>query len=382
MKIWVVIGTRPDVIKLAPVIHELKRDPECDVTVVSSAQHRELLDQMCDIFDITPDIDLDVMKENQHHLDVALDVSQKLSSLLKEASPEWLIVQGDTTTALMAGLTAYYCGVPVAHVEAGLRTHHPILPYPEEKNRVLLSDIASLHFAPTVRAVQNLIAEGCHESRIYLTGNTIVDALMHILPKAQKLPIQTSPGSILITLHRREIWGEPLRQICLTLAELAKSVPDIPFVYPVHPNPGVQNIVYDTLGHIPNVSLVKPFPYPHLVRWLADARFVMTDSGGIQEEACTLKKPVLVLRDVTERPELIEAGYGILVGTDPMRIREGFQVLLHRTQKQPLHTPSPDSFSDIYGDGKASVRIRNILKLYPFEHIRFPKTGQSEHPKT
>jgi UDP-N-acetylglucosamine 2-epimerase (non-hydrolysing) len=368
MKILFVFGTRPEAIKLAPLIREMGSRPGVTVQVAVTAQHREMLDQVLEAFAIVPDHDLDIMQPGQDLFDVTARCLTSLREVMRTAQPDWTIVQGDTTTTFAAALAAFYLDLRVAHVEAGLRTGDKHRPFPEEINRRLTSHLADLHFAPTARARQCLLAEGIAAERVHVTGNTGVDALFHVRDQFQgrwpEVPGLRPPGPgrrrILVTGHRRESFGEGFRRICRALQTIA-SRPDVEIVYPVHLNPQVQDPVRASLGGLPNVQLIPPLPYVPFVGLMESSYLILTDSGGIQEEAPSLGKPVLVMREVTERPEAVEAGTVRLVGTAAEKIVEAVNELLDDagTYQQMARAHNP------YGDGHASRRIADILTAAP-----------------
>jgi len=360
MKLLFVFGTRPEAIKLAPVILQFARrarDVQCRTCV--TAQHREMLDQVLTVFDLVPDHDLGIMEADQTPTGVAALVLSRLEPILRRERPDWVLVQGDTTTAAAAAMAAFYAGVRVAHIEAGLRTRDRSQPFPEEMNRRMIGTIADLHFAPTERARQNLLAECVDDAHILVTGNTVIDALRWI---AAQRPLEPRAPSrvkqVLLTAHRRENLGRPLENICLAVRRIARRRPNsVQIVYPVHRNPHVMEPVHRLLGGVPGVTLTAPLDYAALVGTLEGAHLVLTDSGGLQEEAPAFGVPVLVLRDVTERPEGLEAGTARLVGTDPDRIAtEVFRMLddpaAHRAMARAVNP---------FGDGRASERIVGAL---------------------
>lgn len=361
-----VFGTRPEAIKLAPVIRRLREWPaQFDCRVAVTGQHRGMLDQVLDVFSIATHHDLNVMQAGQSLHGLTSRMIAALEPVLAAENPEWVVVHGDTTTALAGALSAFYSHVPVAHVEAGLRTGDVQSPFPEEMNRVLVGRLASLHFAPTEMAAANLRAEGAEgAARIHVTGNTGIDAVLEIRDglesgrlRADGLPARDpSRKRIVVTGHRRESFGEGFLRICSALAALAKR-DDVEIVYAVHPNPNVMEPVHRMLGSLPNVHLIKPLPYAPFVELMRTSHILLTDSGGIQEEAPSLGKPVLVMRDKTERPEAIAAGTARLVGTDAARIEAECAILLddaaEYARRAQIHNP--------YGDGQAAVRIRDIL---------------------
>ncbi len=363
-------GTRPEAIKLAPVILELRRHPKkWRPVVLVTAQHRRILDHTIELFDIRPDYDLNIMQEGQSLFDVTVKTLRGVESVLDEVKPAMVVVQGDTTTALAAALAAFYCRVPVGHVEAGLRTRDKYAPFPEEMNRRLISSLADLHFAPTVWARDNLLREGVPRKTIRVTGNTVIDALRLVLqnqkghdpiPTKGIGPFPPTQKLLLVTAHRRESFGPPLVRICRALKSLARRNPDVEIVYPVHPNPNVHVPVYRLLGRQKRIHLIEPVEYSAFARLLARSYLVLTDSGGIQEEAPALGKPVLVMRDKTERPEAIQAGTARLVGTDVNRIVSAAERLL----SSPAAYRTMARAANPFGDGKAAGRIRAALSHY------------------
>jgi UDP-N-acetylglucosamine 2-epimerase (non-hydrolysing) len=368
-KIAVVIGTRPEAIKLAPVIFALRSRPETfDVKVVATSQHREMLEQVLRLFNITPDYDLSIMLEDQDLYDVTSRALLGIKQVFQKEKPDVVVVQGDTTTTLTASLGAFYERSSVAHVEAGLRTGEKYSPFPEELNRKLTSVLTDYHFAPTLRAKANLLAEGCPESSIFVTGNTVIDALLWVLARIEQEPLKSQLEDrfsflssnrrlILVTAHRRESFGKPLDNICTAIKEIIAGNPDVEVVYPVHMNPNVNIPVRKSLGNVERVYLIEPVEYDSLVHLMKRCYLVLTDSGGIQEEAPTLKKPVLVLRQVTERPEAVEAGTAVVVGTDSTEIAEKAQILLRNPEEYAKMTATENPF----GDGHAAERIAQIL---------------------
>ena len=365
VKILHVIGTRPEAIKLAPVILEAEKFPQQIVNrVCSTAQHREILDEVLSLFGIEPHFDLDVMQENQSPNHVAASVMRKLDDLLLAEKPDWVVVQGDTTTAAAAALAAFYRGARVAHVEAGLRSFDKRQPFPEEVNRRIAGIVADLHFAPTQRARDNLLREGAPAESIKVTGNTVIDALHWVsrLPCDDVPSCAKPPGAatriILVTAHRRENWGGPLEEICYALRELAGAYKDgIRIIYPVHPNPNVRDPVHRLLGSEPNIVLTAPLGYLAFVQVMKQSYLLITDSGGLQEEGPALGKPVLVLRNVTERPEAVEAGTAKLVGVR----RENIVTEAARLLDDPAAYRLMASATSPYGDGHASQIIIQTL---------------------
>lgn len=363
-RLLTIIGTRPEAIKMAPVILELQHATDrFHHTLVSTAQHREMLDQVLTVFGITPDVDLGLMQPNQTLADLTARALMTLTKVFAEHRPALVLLQGDTTTVMAAALAAFYQRIPVAHVEAGLRTFDRQNPFPEEINRRIASVLGDLHFAPTARARANLLAEGVPAESIFVTGNTIVDALRH-MPLAdafaseslRRLPL-VGRRLIVVTAHRRENHGAPLRNICRALRTLVEKFADVTIVYPVHLNPNVRQVVNADLGGAPAIHLIDPLPYPDLLRLLARSELILTDSGGIQEEAPSLHKPVLVLRETTERPEVIEVGAGQLVGTDTDRIVTAASRLLtdRAAYERMINVVNP------FGDGHSAARIVQIL---------------------
>ena len=354
MRILAVVGTRPEAIKMAPVVLRLREEPNrFDVRLCATAQHRQMLDQVLRLFDLAPDIDLDVMRPSQSPNEVATRLFAAIDPVLVSLRPDRLLLQGDTTTAMCAALAAFHRGVPVGHVEAGLRTGDLTQPFPEEMNRRVTDLVCDRHFAPTRRAAAALASEGIAAERIFLTGNTVVDALLSI---ARRLGPVAEENLVLITAHRRESFGEPLSRIVRAIGRLAREFPATRFVHVVHPNPNVLAAIEENRG-LPNVELVEPLDYEAFVRMLLRARLVLTDSGGLQEEAPTFGKTVLVLREKTERPEGIEAGAALLVGTDPERIFSEAAVVLAAAPGAPGRRRPVNP----YGDGRAADRIARIL---------------------
>jgi UDP-N-acetylglucosamine 2-epimerase (non-hydrolysing) len=373
LKILTVFGTRPEAIKLAPIIAELgRRAVECGLEsrVCVTAQHREMLDQVLQIFGIVPDYDLDLMKDGQSLTEVASAVLSGLEPILEREKPDWVLVQGDTTTVVAASLAAFYAGVRLGHVEAGLRTHDKWQPFPEEINRRLTGVMADFHFAPTAGARLNLLRENVPDPQIRVTGNPVIDALHWVVRRSQQAaqpePVDLLDGFdgrlLLVTAHRRENFGAPLANICLALQDIAEHYGgQVRIAYPVHPNPSVSEPVYRLLGDVPDVMLVPPLDYLSMIRVMQRSCLVLTDSGGLQEEAPGLGKPVLVLRDVTERPEAVEAGTVRLVGTDRRRIvEEAVRLLDH-----PADYNRMAQAVNPYGDGHAAERIVSALLNEP-----------------
>ncbi len=364
IRVMTVFGTRPEAIKLAPVIHQLEKDPRFKSIVVVTAQHREMLDQVLDLFKIKPNRDLDLMRDNQDLASLTASIFTHLDPVLKEYKPDWLLVQGDTTTAMAAALAAYYRRIKIGHVEAGLRTGDKWQPFPEEINRRVASVTADFHFAPTEWARNNLLREGIADDLINVTGNTIIDALTQItaFPKPKEIEdilekkgiLSGEKQLIVITAHRRENFGTPIKNICAALQSLADRYRErIEIIYPVHLNPNINKPVREILKNISNITLLPPLEYLSLIHLLKHAYLILTDSGGIQEEATGLGIPCLVLREVTERPEGVDAGVLKLVGIDTDTILdEAAHLLDDQSAYQAMaHTANP------YGDGNAAIKI-------------------------
>ncbi len=375
LKVLSVFGTRPEAIKMAPVVKELEKHPDCFKSVVCvTAQHRKMLDQVLDLFAIKPDYDLDIMKPGQDLFDVTGNVLRGLKPVLECEKPDLVLVHGDTTTTLAASLSAYYCRIPVGHVEAGLRTRNKFAPFPEEVNRKVTGVLADLHFAPTETARRNLLCEGVAEKSIYVTGNTVVDALLTVVEKVTSDPIlrkqmqqqfnflDSNKRLILVTGHRRENFGEGFENICKALAAISEQYENVEILYPVHLNPNVQEPVQRILGNkkYTNIHLIEPVDYLPFVFLMHRSYLIITDSGGVQEEAPSLGKPVLVMRETSERPEAITAGTAKLVGADCEAIYEATAQLLD----------DPDAYKRMsmahnpYGDGATSQKIVEILSKF------------------
>ncbi len=359
-RVLLIVGTRPEAIKLAPVVSRLRQEPErFEAILVATAQHREMLDQVLPVFGLAPDVDLDVMRPDQSPNEVASRVLAALDELLARLSPDWLVVQGDTTTAMGAAVAAFHRSVKVAHVEAGLRTGDLRHPFPEEMNRRVVDLVADAYFAPTERAARALAAEGAAAEKIHLTGNTVVDALLEIARRDGEEP---ESDTVLVTAHRRESFGEPLARVLRAVGRLARAFPKTRFFHVVHPNPNVLAAVRANPAPA-NVERLEPLDYRAFVRALRRCRFVLTDSGGVQEEAPTFGKPVLVLREKTERPEGVEAGLARLVGTDEERIVAEATRLL----EDPSERRRMSEGGNPYGDGRAGARIADALAGRAFE---------------
>ncbi len=376
IKVLLVFGTRPEAIKLAPVIAELGQCPSNFTTVVcATSQHREMQDQVLRVFDIKPNYDLDLMKLNQSLNEIVSRVLLGISAVLEQEKPNYVLVQGDTSSALAASLAAFHLQIPVGHVEAGLRTYHKYEPFPEEINRKMVSVLADLHFAPTEHARSNLIREGHCVDSVIVTGNTVIDALFLILNRTQMpsmLELMNVPPDvpiILVTGHRRENFGEGFQDICIGLKRIAEKHSDYHIIYPVHLNPNVQEPVFSLLGKIKNIHLIDPLEYVKFVHLMKRSEFIISDSGGIQEEATALGKLVLVMRDVTERPEAVESGVCKLVGTNPERIFSEATRLIE--DKSEYH--KANNATNIFGDGFAARRIVDALYSQTHETKHFQK---------
>ncbi len=366
-RVAVIFGTRPEAIKLAPVIRELRsRRDRFRIALCITSQHNELLQQALSILELTVDRDLRIMRRNQSLYQVIAAAMSRLESVLREVKPEAVIVQGDTSTAFAAALASYYLKLPVCHVEAGLRTHNKYAPFPEEINRRLIAGIAELNFAPTRKACENLLHEGVPPEKVVVVGNTVVDNLLWMVEKikatefkAPELPILADGEKlILVTSHRRESFGPGFKGICMALRDIARKHPEVQIVFSLHPNPNVYRPAHRYIGNLPRVHLIKPLDYRSFVAAMMKSYLILTDSGGVQEEAPVLGKPVLVLRQVTERPEVVEAGTGKVVGTRREDIvRETLRLLEDSAAYREMSAPcSP------FGDGKASKRIVNRLE--------------------
>ncbi len=365
-KVAVLAGTRPEMIKLAPVIKALRRDG-IETVLVATAQHREMLDQVIEVFELTPDLDLDIMRPGQTLFDLSARLLPALERAYARLEPSLVILQGDTTTAFLSALAAFYVKIAVAHVEAGLRTGDRHNPFPEEVNRRLISEVADLNFAPTETARENLLAEGVDDASIHVTGNTAVDALLDVAARKHAFTNETLRALdwkkrrvILVTAHRRESFGEPLRRVFEALKTIAAEQPRVEIVYPVHPNPSVHDVAHGMLGGVERVHLVEPLCYPDFVHAMRRATLILSDSGGVQEEAPSLDTPVLVLREKTERPEALETGATELVGTDSERIVAAVERLLtdEKAYEAMARAPNP------YGDGHAAERIARVVRNF------------------
>ena len=360
MRVLSVFGTRPEAVKMAPVVRQLVATGNIETRVCVTAQHRQTLDQVLGLFDIQPDYDLDLMQENQSLAGLSASIFTHLDPVFEEFNPDWVLVQGDTTTVTITSLLAYYRRIKVGHVEAGLRTHDKWQPFPEEINRRVAGVIADLHFAPTEQARQNLLHDGIPDKIIAVTGNPVIDALQFVAQQPEPEEIKSLLGKleigqrdlILVTAHRRENFGQPIENICNALKELATRG-DVEIVYPVHLNPNVQEPVYRILGDVPHITLLPPMDYLPLVHLQKRSKLILTDSGGIQEEAPAFGVPVLVLRDVTERPEGVEAGTLKLVGTETDNIIRSATLLLDNPAEHAKMARAVNPF----GDGRAAERI-------------------------
>ncbi|MBB6681989.1 UDP-N-acetylglucosamine 2-epimerase (non-hydrolyzing) [Aequorivita sp. 609] len=370
IKNLIVFGTRPEAIKMAPLVKEFLKNDNFETTVCVTAQHREMLDQVLEFFEIKPDYDLNLMRPNQNLYTLTASIIENMKPVLDELKPDYVYVHGDTTTSMAVGIAAFYSGAKICHVEAGLRTFNRQYPFPEEFNRQLTGKIADFHFSPTALSKNNLLAENTKEENILVTGNTVIDALLYGIEKVNaadfkddeienlKTVLDFQKKIILVTGHRRENHGDGLIKICSALKTIAENNPDVEIIYPVHLNPNVKGPVNELLSGITNIYLVPPLAYPSFIWLMEKSYLIITDSGGIQEEAPSLGKPVLVTRTTTERPEAVEEGTVILLGTDTDRIVEESNKLLNNTEyyneMSMLHNP--------YGDGKASERIVNFIE--------------------
>ena len=371
MRILSIFGTRPEAIKMAPVIQRLAASSQFESRVCVTAQHREMLDQMLQLFDIHPNHDLNIMVADQTLFDITSQVLMKLQKVLLEEKPDLIFVQGDTTTTLAATLAAYYQNIPVAHVEAGLRTNNMRAPFPEECNRSLVGRLARLHFAPTEHAKENLLLENIAPENIHVTGNTVIDALLWVKNRVlnqdfsaaygpAQMVIHSNLPIILVTGHRRENFGSGFQSLCEALSRLARKHPDWQFIYPVHLNPNVQIPIQKYLSDVDNIYLIPPLDYAPFVQLMNRAKLIITDSGGIQEEAPSLGKPVLVTREITERPEAIDAGTAIVVGTDVDKIISETESLMG----DPMRYVKMAGVRNPYGDGKAAEKILQVLEKH------------------
>lgn len=364
IKVLTIFGTRPEAIKMAPLVKEIEKNSDILESVVCvTAQHRQILDQVLELFNIKPDYDLDIMKANQNLWSLTSEVLLKTKEVIEQVKPDVVLVHGDTTTSMAAALSAFYAKVPVGHVEAGLRTFDKYYPFPEEINRVFTDALCTYYFAPTEKSCQNLLNSNVSKENIYKTGNTVIDALLYTVQNHEEEVegLNLDPGlkTILMTSHRRENFGEPIREICKAILELVENNKKIQVVYPVHPNPNVQKPVFELLDGKDRIYLIRPLEYAAFCSLMKKAHIILTDSGGVQEEAPSLGKPVLVLRDTTERPEAIEYGTVKLVGTDKNKIVSAVETLLN----DPKEYKKMSEAINPYGDGLASKRIVEVLKV-------------------
>lgn len=367
VKVLTVFGTRPEAIKMAPLVKELEKNSDVFESIVCvTAQHRQMLDQVLNLFEIKPDYDLNVMKENQNLWTLTSDVLLKMKDVYEDAKPDLVLVHGDTTTSMAAALSAFYARIPVGHVEAGLRTFDKYYPFPEEINRVFADAVCTYHFAPTDTSCENLIKSNIPKDHIYKTGNSVIDALLYTVKNHKtdlsslnlNLNLDKNLKTILLTSHRRENFGEPIKNICNAVLELVEKNKDIQVVYPVHLNPNVQQPVHELLDNKERIHLIEPLDYAPFATLMQESHIIMSDSGGVQEEAPSLGKPVLVLRTTTERPEAVEYGTVKLVGTDKDKIVKEVQNLLDNPDEYKKMSESINP----YGDGLACQRIVEILK--------------------
>ena len=377
LKVMTIFGTRPEAIKMAPVVKALEAAEDMESIVTVTAQHREMLDQVLHLFSITPDYDLNIMSQGQTLYDVTCKALLGLQGVLKEAKPDVVLVHGDTTTTFVGALAAFYEGIPVGHVEAGLRTGNIYSPFPEEMNRKLTGAIGTYHFAPTSTSESNLLKENINPAHLYVTGNTVIDALQTTVQTdytfKEELLNQIdyiNNKVILVTTHRRENLGDPMRNVYEAIRDIINEQEDVEVIFPMHRNPKVRNIVQDVLGHMDRVHLIEPLEYEPFANLMARTYLIMTDSGGIQEEAPSLGKPVLVLRDTTERPEAVEAGTVKLVGTDKESVyRTATELIVNKEAYLAM-----SNAVNPYGDGLASDRIVQALRYEFFEDQDKPTT--------
>ena len=367
-KILIIFGTRPEAIKMAPLVKEFKKQSQFETKVCITAQHREMLDQVLSFFEIVPDYDLNLMKPGQNLYSLTSTIIECLKPILEDFLPDYTFVHGDTTTTMAASIASFYFGAKICHVEAGLRTNNKHSPFPEEINRQITSRLCDYHFAPTINSKNNLLNENIAEANIVVTGNTVIDALFESVSRIENLTNDTidsirkelndDQDVILVTGHRRENHGDGFERICTALKEIAFKKPNIKIIYPVHLNPKVQEPVMRILLDVPNIKLINPLSYPDFIWLMNRSKIIITDSGGVQEEAPSLGKPVLVMRNITERPEAVEAGTVVLVGTDKdLIIKEVLDLLSNKERflkMSELHNP--------YGDGKACSRIVEFIK--------------------
>ncbi|MDD4028105.1 MAG: UDP-N-acetylglucosamine 2-epimerase (non-hydrolyzing) [Caldisericia bacterium] len=362
----IIFGTRPEAIKMAPLVQTFRNDSSFQTKVIITAQHREMLDQVLELFSIQEDYDFNLMKERQTLESITTGVIDKLSQVILQENPDMIFVHGDTTTTFAASLSAFYHHIPIAHVEAGLRSYDMQNPFPEEMNRTLCDQITSLHFCPTKQAKENIVQSSVQSSLLYVTGNTVVDSLLWVVSHIQNthpsLLEQSAANEkrILVTLHRRESWGQPIESVCNALRDIVLQNSDVRVIFPVHKNPVVRESVFSCLGDLANVNLVEPMDYIHFVAEMKNAYLILSDSGGVQEEAPTFGKPVLLTRSVTERPEGIRCGVVKLVGTQYNNVYKELHSLIHQTSYYQAMVTSENPF----GDGQASQRIQNQVRQY------------------
>jgi UDP-N-acetylglucosamine 2-epimerase (non-hydrolysing) len=366
-KILSIFGTRPEVIKLYPVLAEMDKDENFESVAVSTSQHREMIDDLFGLFNITPNHDLNIIRKKQHLADISTLALSGLDPLMKQHKPDLVLIQGDTTTAFIGAMAAFYNQIPVGHVEAGLRSFNKKHPYPEEVNRKLISVVADLHFAPTGQNAQYLIEEGAVPDNVFVTGNTVIDALLYTVNRNSNTlsrylspEIWKSHRMVLVTSHRRENWGRPLENLCRALVDLTLAFPDIQIVYPVHLNPNVRETVYGILSDRERIHLLEPLTYETFVEAMARSHLIITDSGGIQEEGPSLRKPILVFRKVTERPEGLSTGGVKLVGLE----RQAIVMEASRLLEDPQAYRAMTADHNPYGDGHAAGRITRAIKYY------------------
>jgi UDP-N-acetylglucosamine 2-epimerase (non-hydrolysing) len=365
-KILLTFGTRPDAVKMAPLVKAIKNDDELHCVIAVTAQHRQMLDQILNIFEIVPDYDMNIMRDRQTLEDIATGVMNGLSPILKKENPDLVLVHGDTSTAFLSALVCFYNSIPVGHVEAGLRTTNRLLPFPEEMNRRLIDQVATLLLAPTKSAREALLRELHEPKNIFVTGNTVVDALLTVAEKARTIPLPDYLSGfenykiILVTAHRRESWDDGLKRISKALRVIVDLKPDTAVLFPIHKNPRVRDEMQPILGNHPRIKLIEPLNYLSFVQAMIHSHIILTDSGGIQEEAPSLNIPVLVMRDLTERGEGINAGCVKVVGTFDEGIVRGTMEILDDEDKYKSMACSPNPF----GDGKASIRIVQAIKNY------------------
>lgn len=357
-----VLGTRPEIIKMAPVIHTLKKSDWANLTIIATSQHRDIADDMLKFFDIQPDIDFNLMQHGQSLEQLTQKLLACFSDFFQHCSPDAILVQGDTSTVFSAALAASYRHIPIGHIEAGLRSFNLQEPFPEEINRVLTSRLTTWHFVPTHNEKANLLREGINPEKIYVTGNTVIDSLLAVSKISHHFPLplklKSDSKKILVTVHRRESWDQSLKDICAALNEIILSDLNIEIIFPVHPNPKIRSVVYELLNQHPGIHLLEPLSYGVFTHLMQQVDLIMSDSGGIQEEAPALGKPVLILRDVTERPEVVRQELAMLVGTQKDKIVNSvFELLTNKAKYQSMQ----GKFSP-YGDGQASKRICRILK--------------------